>query len=430
MHQRILTAVVAALSLSASMHADDAAARAQVDKVHAEIWRRFVDPHNLVLDYCDLDGSIIRPTPEDCREMKPSALSWGVPVEDGPMFNGLYLDSLCTQWKLTKDEAIRTKARRLIDGLLLVARIGKTPGFIARGIASDGRTTYPLGSNDQTTPWLYGIWRYLQDGLAQGDERQELTDAFVNMGTILDSHGWKMPTDGPPCAYRGDFMKPGWEGAPRILFALKAMHHLTKDDLWHQRYLAAAQEKSGVNHTPRIEFCRRGMVFDPAQGERHSWTGSEGVVCLRALWEMETDPALRDAYLAGLRSSASLSAKSLPLHTKFDPQNTAHFHHDWRVMNEAWRPQHSEKDAVDVAIAGLRVQHRHSPRLHLEKDWVREPCFAAWVVSLCPDAAHIAPHHAEIREVICHYDCSRLYLSQFFPIESAWWRLQESLALP
>ena len=426
---RILTATLA-LGLFPSAHADDTAVRAQVDRAHAEIWRRFVDPHNLVLDYCDLDGSIIRPTPEDCRDMKPSALSWGVPVEDGPMFNGLYLDSLCTQWKLTKDEAIRAKARRLIDGLLLVSRIGKTPGFIARGIATDGKTTYTLGSNDQTTPWLYGIWRYLEDGLAQGDERKELTDAFVKMGTILDSHGWKMPTDGPPCPYRGDFMKPGWEGAPRILFALKAMHHLTKDDQWHQRYLAAAHEKIGVNQRTRLEFCRAGMVFDPAQGPRHSWTGSEGVICLRAMWEMETDPALRDAYLEGLRHSASLSAKSLPLHTKFDPQNTEHFHHDWRVMNEVWKPQHSEKDAVDVAIAGLRVQSRHSPRHHLEKDWVREPCFAAWVVSLCPDAAHIAPHREGIMQVIRHYDFGKLYLSQFFPVESAWWRLKALDAAP
>jgi hypothetical protein len=31
----------------------------RVDQAHAEIWRRFVDLHNLVLDYCDLDGSII-----------------------------------------------------------------------------------------------------------------------------------------------------------------------------------------------------------------------------------------------------------------------------------------------------------------------------------------------------------------------------------
>lgn len=403
---------------------DVAAAKAQVDKAHAEIWRRFVDPHNLVLDYCDLDGSIIRPTPEDCREMKPSALSWGVPVEDGPMFNGLYLDAMCNRWKQTQDEADRAKARRLIDGLLKVSSIGQTPGFIARGIATDGKTTYPMGSNDQTTPWFYGIWRYVQDGLAKDDERAELVAKFVEMANILEQHDWKMPCEGGPSKYRGDFKKPGWEGAPRILFVTKAMHHFTKDEKWQQKYLDAANEKTGENLRTRLEFCRTGMVFDGSQGPRYSWTGSEGVVCLRALWEMEDDASRREAYAEGLRNSAALSAKSLPLCENFDPNNTAHFEHNWRLMNEAWKPQYSEAETVAVANAGLRVQHRISPRLHLEKNWVREPCFAAWVVTLCPDKAFVAQHREGILKVIQHYRYEKLYLSQFFPVESAWWRLQ------
>ncbi len=119
-----------------------------VEKAHAELWRRFVDEHNLILDYVGLKGEIARPTPEDCRELKPSALSWGVPNEDGPMFNGLYLDAACNRWLITRKDEDRAKARRLIDGLIKVSTIGKTQGFIARGIATDGRTTYPMGSND------------------------------------------------------------------------------------------------------------------------------------------------------------------------------------------------------------------------------------------------------------------------------------------
>lgn len=396
-----------------------------VQKAHDEIWSRFVDEHNLVLDYTALDGSIIRPTPEDCRDLKPSALSWGVPNEDGPMFNGLYLDALCTRWKLTKDEEARSKARRLIAGLLKVSTIGKTPGFIARGIATDGKTTYPLGSNDQTTPWHYGLWRFITDGLATPEEKTRLTAAFVENIRILDQNGWKMPTDGPPCPHRGDFGKPGWEGAPRLLFVMKAMHHFTGDASWHQRYLAAANQKPDNEHPARIETCRLGMIFDGSQGPRYSWTGSEGVVCLRALWEMETDPALKAAYEEGLRNSAALAAQSLPLIAQFDVHGTEVFNTDWRIMNEAWRPQHSEKDAEDVARAGLRVQGQHSPRLKIEKNYLREPCFATWVVSLCPDSDYVKTHRPAIEKVITHYRFDKVYLSQFFPLESAWWRLQE-----
>ena len=38
-----------------------------VEKAHTELWRRFVDEHNLILDYVGLKGEIVRPTPEDCR---------------------------------------------------------------------------------------------------------------------------------------------------------------------------------------------------------------------------------------------------------------------------------------------------------------------------------------------------------------------------
>lgn len=405
--------------------AGEARAQTQIDAAHAEIWKRFVDEHNVVLDYCDLDGSIIRPTPEDCRQLKPSALSWGVPVEDGPMFNGLYLDAMCNRWKRTQNPADLAKARRLVQGLLFLANVGETPGFIARGVATDGKTTYPMGSNDQTTPWLYGLWRYVHDGLATDEERATITTAFVKQGQILAANGWKMPCNGPPSKYRGDFSKPGWEGAPRLLFLLKTMHAFTQERAWELGYLAATQAKVGKANVTRLEICRTGMVFDPGQGPRNSWTGSEGVICLRALWELETDPDLKAAYAEGLRKSAELAVTSLPICKQYDPDNTAHFEHDWRKMNEAWQPQASEADAVAVANAGLRVQHRASPRLKLEKDYVREPCFAAWIVTLCPDEEYVRAQRPAIVEVIEHYPYDKLYLSQFFPVESAWWRLPQ-----
>jgi hypothetical protein len=400
------------------------ASRAAVDAARREIWKRFVDEHNVVLDYTALDGTYIRPTPEDCRELKPSALSWGVPVEDGPMFNGLYLDAMCNRWKLTRLQEDREKARRLVNGLLFLASRGSTPGFIARGVATDGKTTYPMGSNDQTGPWLYGMWRYLQEGLAEPEERAQLVAKFTEIVKVLDANQWRMPCDGPPSPYRGSFDKPTWEGAPRLLFVMKAMHQLTGEARWQERYVAAAAEKVGNGQRPRLEICRTGMVFDPGQGPRHSWTGSAGVVCLRALWEMEKDPALKDAYAQGLRASAELSARSLPLVTNFNVNGTEHFEQNWRLMNEAWKPQHSEEETVAVANAGLRVQHRVSPRLHLEKDWVREPCFAAWVVTLCPDQAFVMQHREAIQKVIAHYQFDKLHLSQFFPVESAWYRLR------
>lgn len=395
-----------------------------IQKAHTELWRRFVDEHNTILDYTALDGSIVRPTPEECREMKPSALSWGVPNEDGPMFNGLYLDAMCNRWKLTKSDEDRAKAKRMIDGLLFHASLGNTPGFIARGVATDGKTTYSMGSNDQTMPWLYGMWRYLNDGVATPEERPRLIAKFVEIVNVLDKSEWRMPCDGPPSPYRGTFAKPTWDYVPRLLFTMKVMHQFTGDARWQQRYLEAVHEKVGKGQRTRLEICRTGLQFDPGQGARNSWTGSVSVIALRGLWELETDPDLKASYAQGLRSSAELCATSLPLIEKFDVNGTEHFENDWHVMNEAWKPQHSEEETVAVANAGLRVQSKASPRMHIEKDYVREPCFAAWVVTLCPDKAYVATQRDAIAKVITHYRYDRLHLSQFFPLESAWYRLQ------
>jgi hypothetical protein len=152
----------------------------------------------------------------------------------------------------------------LIDGLIKDSTIGKTPGFIARGLATDGNTTCPMGSNDQTTPWLYGIWLYVTDGLSKDDaERQDLVQRFIAQVKVLESHAWKVPTDGPPSKYRGDFAKPTWEAVPRLLFIMKAMHAFTGDASWQQRYIAAAHEMVGKGQRERLEVCRIGMVFDP-----------------------------------------------------------------------------------------------------------------------------------------------------------------------
>ncbi len=55
---------------------------------------------------------------------------------------------------------------------------------------------------------------------------------------------------------------------------------------------------------------------------------------------------------------------------------------------------------------------------------VREPVFAAWVMTLCPDRTLVLPHREAILKVLAHYRYDRLYYSQFFPAEAAWFRLK------
>ncbi|WP_131990145.1 hypothetical protein [Chthoniobacter flavus] len=413
------------LGLRRARAANEIADAAQ--KVHDEIWRRFIDPYDILVDYTDFDGTFPRPTPEECRLGKPNALGWWTPTENGSMFNGFYLDAAVNRWKLSHAETDKEKARRLANGLLLLSSLGPA-GFIARGVADDGRTPYPMGSNDQTSPWFYGLWRYIHEGLAAREERDRIIAKMVEVANVLVTTHWLMPCNtGAPSPFRGSFAGFTWEHAPRLLFVLRAMHDLTRDGKWLEMYQKAVEErgaKPGDTAPPlsRLEICARGMEFHGKS--RQSWTGASGVVCLRGLWEMESNPAYLRAYAQGLAASLQLAAEGVPLVGQFDNASTAACLLNWRMLNLWWQPQHSEADAVAVAERQAKELGRLSPRRGPEFNLIRESLFAAWIVTLCPDRALIEPHRTTLLTALQHLDYKKLYYSQFFPAESAAYRLQ------
>lgn len=430
-------------SLSLGLRRTQAAGTEMADAaqvVHEEIWRRFIDEYGILVDYTDLDGHFPRATAEECREGKPNALGWWTPTENGSMFNGMYLDALVHRWKISRAEADKEKARRVMKGLLRLSTLGPI-GFIARNVATDGKTPYPMGSNDQTGPWFYGLWRYLHEGLATAEERDIIVDQMVAVANVLAANRWMMPcNDGAPSPFRGGFGGFSWEYAPRLLFVLKALHDLTRSARWADLYQKAVEERGTppVHAAPpgapaatpsaalpsisRLEICQKGMEFQSRW--RHSWTCASGVICLRGLWEMETNSTYLRAYTEGLAASLQLAAQSLPLATQFDIKSTATCLIDWRTLNTWWQPQHSEAEAVNVAERQAKELGRLSPRRGPEFNQVRESLFAAWIVTMCPDRGLVEPHRPAILAALQHFDYKRLYYSQFFPAEAAAYRLQ------
>lgn len=394
-----------------------------MDSARTEIWRRFVDQYDILLDYAELDGSYPRPTPEENREGKPNALSWWTATENGSMFNGSYLEAAILRWKQTKSKEDRDRALRLVKGLLLLSSVGPK-GFIARGVASDGKTPPPMGSNDQSGPWFYGLWRAVHEGLVEGEERKQVIAKFVEVASVLESTAWKMPcVEGAPSPFRGSFAMFSWEGAPRLLFLLKATHRLTGDKHWAELYTKLAQETGGQQPQSRIEYCAAGMVFH-RPNSRECWTGASGVAPLRALWEMEEDATLKAAYARGLDASVKLAAEGVPLALQFNNDGKEVFVGDWRKLLGGWRPQKSEAEAVEVAEIQAKELGKMSPRRYQEFKFVREPAYAAWLVTLHPDRAVVESHRDTLLKTLAHFRYERLYYSQFFPVETAWWRLR------
>lgn len=420
------TSLAAGAALRSLTHfAQGADPSAAVEQAHAELWRRFIDKYGIMLDFTDLDGKVDLPTPEECREGKPNALGWWAPIENGAMFNGLYLDGAVQRWLHTKAEADKAKARKLVEGLLYLNSISEVKGFVGRGVTTDGKSHYPMGSNDQTMPWYYGLWRYLHAGLASPEEKQRIVQHLTETTDAIIKLGWRMPAEAP-FGTRGSFGGFAFDEVPRQLFVLKAMHSITGDAKWDTMYREALNQRGGSEKASKLDVCEKGMmVFHYAK--THNWTSCTAVSGLRGLWELEQDPTIKAAYANGLKASAALASESLAEAVKFNAKDGTTFNMDWRAsMMPAWKSQQTEQEAQDLAHVQLKEFMKASPRRGKETAFVREPTSAAWIVTLCPDVEVVRSHAAAIEKVVASYDYRQLYYSTFFWVEGAWWRLQDA----
>jgi hypothetical protein len=394
--------------------------RPAADRIRDELWRRFIDRHGVMIDFTALDGTVALPTPDECRGGRPNALGWFQPIENGAMFNGMYMDAPALRWERTRDEAAAAAARRLMEGLLLLNSVSDVKGFVARGVSTDGRSHFPMGSNDQTMPWYYGLWRYWQSGIATPAEKERIRRHLVDTTDAIVSRGWQMPAE-PPFGVRGGFGGFGFETSPRRLFVMKLMHAVTGDDAWGSLYRRTLDERNadGVSH---LDICGKGMEFTYAR--THNWTSCTTVAAIRGLWEMEQDPAVKDVFRRGLVASARLAAESLAECERYDAADPRTFDTDWRrAMMPLWKPQATDREAQSLAEEQLRAFMQLSPRRQLETAFVREPAAAAWIVTLCPDPEAVAPHAATIRAMADEYDYAGLYYCTFFWLEAALLRL-------
>ncbi|MCE5238647.1 hypothetical protein LLH23_09155 [bacterium] len=393
-----------------------------VQAAHNALWARFVDAYGVILDYVGLDGELSRPTPEECALCQPNGLSWGAPNENGAFFGGVYLEGMVNRCLLTGRDEDRERARRIAGGLMLLATVGERPGFIARGVADDGHSHFPIGSNDQTTPWLVGLWRYVNSGGPDAAERDRIVAQMVEVVEVLRECDWRTPCDRPPFDFRNSLAGMNFENAPRLPWVCLMMARLTGEAVWHERYETVLSAPDPNGGPTRLDICRRGMIWE--RPGPYCWTAANSVTALRGLWEMEDDLARKQAYAEGLRHSAELAAESLPLALQFDHDDPRPFSCNWRVANELWHEQRTVAEAVELGRRQYPRLAQESPRWSCEANNVREPLFAAWIVALCLDGELVAAHTPAIMQAVRHFQYDRLYLSHLFPAELAYYQLQ------
>lgn len=415
-----------------------------VESAHREIWRRFIDSHGHFRDYTAQDGCVSVPEPAECELDKPNALGWWTPIENGPFFGGLYLDALCNRWQVTKTSAAAEEARKVAAGLLELSKASGRPGFIARGFASDGRSHYAASSSDQTYPWFYGLWRYATSGLPGPAEKEQVVNALERTAIGLEANEWKMPCDRENFGHFGHWAggfagtrgtlsgaEPQFDASVRLLFVLRAVHQLTGKDHWADLYRAKLGEKPRASEKTRLQICAGGVSYvAPGEPPRYPesppiWTSASSQAGLRALLEMETDPAVRAEFQRGLDANAGSAARFVARSLSYDNDNMLVFDANWRTLSQSWRSQADIGEAVKLATEQYRLWNKQSPRRLAEADQMRDPLFAAWIVALSGNPGLIGQAKQDIRAALEHYRWEKLHTCCFFMAECVFWQLQQ-----
>ncbi len=401
-----------------------------IEKAHAEIWSRFIDKKYFTFyDYAGLDGTVILPTQDECTADRPNALAWWTPIENGSFFGGLYLDGLCNRWLLRRDTQTATEAGRIAQGLLRLASVGQTTGFIARGVAADGHSHYAAGSDDQTFPWFYGLWRYLKSGIPAAAEKAQIIRKIEEVARVLERSGWRMPCDRKELGFRGSMGEFNYIQATRLLFVLRAVYDVTQDSHWLGLYREKLAEKSNEAGVTRLEICATGARYE-SPGPRYRpghpdnaefWTSASCQAALRALSELEDDGVVQNQFRHGLEVNAVKALEHVERFEKFDNDNGQHFEADWRFLNDLWQPQTRIDNSVSVALVQVREWNKRSPKRRSENESMREPLFAAWIVTLSGNEELIQHNRNVIRAALKHYEWSKLNTSLFFIAENVYY---------
>jgi hypothetical protein len=148
-------------------------------------WTRFYSPRtHLFYDYLvsyERGRELAHlPTADEVARQYPNPYGYGTGMEDCMISAGVMLDLLADRYAVTRDAALRERARAVFDGVRLSATAHGAPGFLARGVCvEDRKSVYVNSSRDQYTHAVHGCWRYLRSPLCDGGTKKEIGALFA-----------------------------------------------------------------------------------------------------------------------------------------------------------------------------------------------------------------------------------------------------------
>jgi len=269
---------------------------------HEILWRDFVDPRTSQL-YTYLEPRTRRPklpSPADIAARRPNISGWGTAIENCALDGGAYLAALVDRHAVSGSREHAAEARRIYQGLRLIAAAARRRGFIPRGVLPEGKTHYPESSVDQYTKYVHGLWRYYRSPIPTDSEKAEIRGIVAAMLARLEADRFAILSDtGERMTFGAlDALRPS--RAERLLAIVLAGADVTGDPHWRAVYERL--------RPPRLAHCR-GKGGEP-------WVLVQNQLALFLLRHLEEDPKVRSVYEAGSHEVARACLVSWDLSRK------------------------------------------------------------------------------------------------------------------
>ena len=386
--------------------------------LHKIVWSRFMRaPYVHILDYADKNGVAIIPTNEECQQAKPNPLGWWTPIENGAFFTGLYTYALIEKYNKSKDSDTAQEVEKLIGGLYLLQDVAKTDGFIARGVADDGVSHYPVSSEDQAVPWMMALYAYYKCDLCRC--KNLVKERLLRTLNAIKLNDWRLPTE------EGGFSNSWadschWRSVVKIVFCARVIYELTGlvQDL--QYYNKVLTEKPQDCAFSRGEIISLGYEQDMKAflGTNQTWICTCGHLAVRELFLLDNENSL--LYKTCLHNNGTTALAHTKDVASYDNERGG-FDYDWRPINNLWR--YYKGDIAD-GIANAHEQRRYwskeiVPHRHEEHHTLGNGLFAYWVAVTCEDENIISAAAQKMQFDFDSVNWYDLHLPYAFVAESA-----------
>lgn len=401
----VLAAVVFCNAPSTAAEVTDQQLHAKAEEAWRVSWARFFDARtNLFYDrLCSNDPARrweFLPTPEEIARQYPNPNGWGTGMEDCAISGGVMMSMVCDRYAATGDAGLRPFARKVFAGLVLLGTLGKSEGFVIRGVHPvDGRSHYCESSRDQYTWHAYGLWRYGRSPMADAADKAKAASVLAAIcrrmeRNVVAKNDYHLGRDDGTFDGLVDKM---WQNAAHevarmpMIYAMAA--DLTGDPHWRAMALKFAPEAAelSIGDSTKIPYALL-----------------QQQVSLEALYELEQSPKLKARWLECMQSVARRSEKACFYGRRYQPQDLAQLNMDWRT----WPMKNS---------GGYRVPHMPEAGW-LEDRTVRQPAEGALAQLLMPKPSFTPELLAAVKQAIAQVDYSKAFTYGLYYTQAVYWR--------